>query len=363
METWVESCNLVVLGEPSEISKDFTESKMSEGGLQVLDGSQIRSALPELKATESFTKHDEGSKGYLTPSEVRRAAEAEAAALLLGVRLSAQILDNAVLTFPTEDSGKVTEEAFTTTLRNYLSAIADALEDEPVVVSVLDGATIKTLLEDEDDFAMLAESLFEELDTDESGKLSSKELRPAILQLGVEQGVPPAAATPEADALVTKLITKYGQGTEELGQAQFAALLQDVLQEMAESLAKKPITIKRDVKLLNGSHLRKALADEKAFKEMTDNMFNELDLNKDERLSKAEIRPLFERQSSDWGLPPIGDPETEELFDQVFKEVDTDKSGDVEKSEFEVLAKTLFTDFAEILRLNPIMVDIESASR
>lgn len=67
------------------------------------------------------------------------------------------------------------------------------------------------------------------------------------------------AATPEADDLVTKLISKYGQGTEELGQAQFAALLQDVLQDMAESLAEKPITIKRDVKLLNGSHLRKVV--------------------------------------------------------------------------------------------------------
>jgi hypothetical protein len=67
------------------------------------------------------------------------------------------------------------------------------------------------------------------------------------------------AATPEADALVSKLIAKYGQGTEELGQAQFAALLQDVLQEMAESLAENPITIKRDVKLLNGSHLRKVV--------------------------------------------------------------------------------------------------------
>lgn len=67
------------------------------------------------------------------------------------------------------------------------------------------------------------------------------------------------AATPEANELVTKLITKYGQGTEELGQAQFAALLQDVLQDMAESLAAKPITIKRDVKLLNGSHLRKVV--------------------------------------------------------------------------------------------------------
>lgn len=105
------------------------------------------------------------------------------------------------------------------------------------------------------------------------------------------------------------------------------------------------------------------LADEKAFKEMTDNMFTELDLNKDEHLSKAEIRPLFERQGADWGLPPIGDPETEELFDQVFKAVDTDKSGEVEKPEFEVLAKTLFEDFSETLRLNPILVDIESASR
>ena len=62
-----------------------------------------------------------------------------------------------------------------------------------MVVSVLDGAAIKTLLEDEDDFAMLAERSFEELDTDESGKLSSNELRPAILQLSVEQRVPPTA--------------------------------------------------------------------------------------------------------------------------------------------------------------------------
>lgn len=117
------------------------------------------------------------------------------------------------------------------------------------------------------------------------------------------------------------------------------------------------------VTLLLAVFVLQVLADEKAFKEMTDNMFNELDLNKDERLSKAEIRPLFERRGSDWGLPPIGDPETEELFDQVFKAVDTDKSGEVEKTEFEVLAKTLFADFAEILRLNPILVDVESASR
>lgn len=65
------------------------------------------------------------------------------------------------------------------------------------------------------------------------------------------------AATPEANDLVTKLVEKFGQGEEELGQAQFAALLQEVLQDMADILSENPITVVRDAKLLNGSHLRK----------------------------------------------------------------------------------------------------------
>lgn len=65
------------------------------------------------------------------------------------------------------------------------------------------------------------------------------------------------AATPEANDLVTKLVEKFGKGEEELGQAQFAALLQEVLQDMADILSENPITVVRDAKLLNGSHLRK----------------------------------------------------------------------------------------------------------
>ena len=72
--------------------------------------------------------HDEGSKGYLAPLELQRAAEVEAECLLLEVRLSEQVPDGVVSTLPTEGDAKVTKEEFTTTLGSYMSAITDALE-------------------------------------------------------------------------------------------------------------------------------------------------------------------------------------------------------------------------------------------
>lgn len=63
--------------------------------------------------------------------------------------------------------------------------------DEPLVVSVLDGSIIRLFLEDEDDFAMLAENLFTDLDTEDDGKLSKCEIRNALVNMGVEMGVPP----------------------------------------------------------------------------------------------------------------------------------------------------------------------------
>lgn len=63
--------------------------------------------------------------------------------------------------------------------------------DEPLMVSVLDGNTIRLFLEDEDDFAMLAENLFTDLDAEDEGKLSKSEIRSALVNMGVEMGVPP----------------------------------------------------------------------------------------------------------------------------------------------------------------------------
>ena len=52
------------------------------------------------------------------------------------------------------------------------------------------GSAIKASLEDEDDFAMLAENLFTDLDVEDSGKVSSNAFRTALQNMGLEMGVP-----------------------------------------------------------------------------------------------------------------------------------------------------------------------------
>ena len=61
------------------------------------------------------------------------------------------------------------------------------------MVAVLDGRTIRLYLEDEDDFAMIAENLFTDLDAEDKGKIRKSEIRNALVHMGVEMGVPPFA--------------------------------------------------------------------------------------------------------------------------------------------------------------------------
>lgn len=62
-------------------------------------------------------------------------------------------------------------------------------------MAVLDGRTIKMFLEDEDDFAMIAENLFTDLDAEDKGKIQKSEIRNALVHMGVEMGVPPISGS------------------------------------------------------------------------------------------------------------------------------------------------------------------------
>jgi len=58
--------------------------------------------------------------------------------------------------------------------------------------------------------------------------------------------------------ILDDIIKKHdADSDEELGQAQFAELLQQVLQEIADVLHEKPITIVLNVEIFTGSRIRK----------------------------------------------------------------------------------------------------------
>lgn len=65
--------------------------------------------------------------------------------------------------------------------------------DDPIAATILDGKSLNIFLEDEDDFAMLAENLFTDLDVEDRGKISKDEIQSALASMGIESGVPPVS--------------------------------------------------------------------------------------------------------------------------------------------------------------------------
>ncbi|XP_022719155.1 uncharacterized protein LOC111277182 [Durio zibethinus] len=329
---------------------------MSEGGLTVLDGTPLRSLnlfLPQLD-------------GVVTGAELLEIADSKASSSLFGLSLPQNIKASAfsrVIAGDVDDGvtfrqKEIAGEKASKVLSDYIFAIADELKDDPLVVSILDGSTLKLFLEDEDDYAMLAENLFTDLDIEDKGKISKSEIRNALVHMGVEMGIPPFSEFP----LLNEILKKHGaEGEEELGQAQFAELLQPILQETADALTEKHVVIIQNIKVVNGSKLRKLLEDEKQFNDVIQRILQEKKSGKDE-LGKTElIRSFLEKHGKDLGLPPAESNEAAILlYDAVFSEVESEENAAQVDDEFREYVKQILEKFAEQLEANPIYCNLDA---
>ena len=66
-------------------------------------------------------------------------------------------------------------------------------------VTVVDGRDIAELVKNEAAFSRYVDHKFQELDRDGDGKLSVKELEPAIVDIGAAIGLPAKGTSPESD--------------------------------------------------------------------------------------------------------------------------------------------------------------------
>ncbi|KAL9447693.1 hypothetical protein AB3S75_015215 [Citrus x aurantiifolia] len=330
---------------------------MSAGGLTVVDGTQLRSLSHPLALPIS-----DGST--VTGAQLLDFAENEASSSLFGLSLPQNLKSTALkhiagsendVTFRIKDFDR---DHASRLASDYITAIADELKDDPLVVSVLDGNTLKLFLEDEDDFAMLAENLFTDLDTEDKGKVCKGEISNALGHMGVELGVPPFSEFPQ----LNDILKKHGaEGEEELGQAQFAELLQQVLQDIADALAEKHIIIIQNIKIINGSKLRMLLADELQLNGVIEKMLKEKKNLEGDRMSTAIIRGFLEKNWKDIGLPPSEANEAVVLlYDAVFADTDNSKNVVETEDEFREHVKDILEKFAEQLDANPVYHDFEN---
>ncbi|KAF6161800.1 hypothetical protein GIB67_008561 [Kingdonia uniflora] len=183
---------------------------MSDGHLTILDGTHLRALQLHLPSTTDA----------INGAQLRSLAESSASSSMFDISLPQTLTSNALKRLNLDDSNTFDSTILDRTkasskLWDYVTAIANELRgnryflcqfsfpvfefelnldvelDDPLVISVLDGTPLRVYLEDEDDFAMLVESLFTELDRKDKGKIKRNEIRNAIVLMGVQMGVPP----------------------------------------------------------------------------------------------------------------------------------------------------------------------------
>ncbi|KAK8532087.1 hypothetical protein V6N13_131429 [Hibiscus sabdariffa] len=331
---------------------------MSETGLTVLDGTHLRSLNPSLPELN----------GAVSGSQLLEIADSKASSSLFGLSLPQNLKASALsrviagaedhdddVTFRQAEFDKDKASKF---LCDYISAIADEMKDDPLVVSILDGNTLKMFLEDEDDYAMLAENLFTDMDIEDKGKICKSEIRNALVHMGFEMGIPPFSEFPMMNDILKK---HRAEGEEELGQAQFAELLQPILQETADALSEKHVVVIHNIKVVNGSKLRKLLADEKQFNDVVERVLLETKSEKEGLRKTKLIRSFLEKHGEDLGLPPSESNEAVILlYDAVFSEIKNEKSVVQADNEFREFMKDILKTFAEQIEANPVFCDLDN---
>ncbi|XP_009765532.1 uncharacterized protein [Nicotiana sylvestris] len=328
---------------------------MSDGGLTVLDGSQLRAVSLSLPSSDGSS---------VTGAQLLDFAESKVSESLFGFSLPDTLKSAALKRLSVADDlnfrrEQLDRENASIILRNYVAAIADELQDDPIVIAILDGKTLCMFLEDEDDFAMLAENLFTDLDTEDRGKIRRNQIRDALIHMGVEMGIPPLSEFP----ILSDILKRHGaEGEDELGQAQFAHLLQPVLQELADALAKNPVVVVQKIKINNGSKLRKVLADEKQLSETVEKIMQEKQDEKDSLSNKDVIRCYLEKNGASLGLPPLKNDEVVILlYDIVLGDIENGKTDAAsDKDEILVFLKDILEKFAAQLEVNPTFHDLDN---
>ncbi|CAI5512755.1 unnamed protein product [Closterium sp. Naga37s-1] len=246
-------------------------------------------------------------------------------------------------------------EEFVDAMMRVLQRMGDAVHDDPILQFIADGAKMQRLMEEEGELATLIDILFSSLDTDGSGTISSCELKPALSTMVQNMGLHTFCRSASTESVVAQLVMTHGKGRLDLSRDQFTSFMRATVSDLAGRLAAKPEE-EEEGQVLDGSKLRQILGDRRLFQKICEDTFTSWDVSRKRCLSRADISAGLARSGMVWGLPPHNARNAEEVYDKFFLKADLDRSGSVERAEFNVFLRGVFRSMAEELEKNPLVV-------
>ncbi|CAI5460624.1 unnamed protein product [Closterium sp. Yama58-4] len=247
-------------------------------------------------------------------------------------------------------------EEFVEAMMRVLQRMADAQHDDPILQFMADGAKMQRLMEEEGELATLIDVLFSSLDTDGSGTISSTELKPALSNMVQHMGLHTLCRSASTESVVAQLVMTHGKGRLDLSREQFTAFMRATVSDLAGRLAAKPEEEEEEGQVLDGSKLRQILGDRRLFQKVCEDTFASWDVSRKRCLSRADISAGLARSGMLWGLPPHNARNAEEVYEKFFLKADLDRSGSVERAEFNVFLRGVFRAMADELEKNPLVV-------
>lgn len=219
---------------------------------------------------------------------------------------------------------------------------------------MVDGSGIRDLVEDREAFGMFADTKFTQLDADGDGRLSARELEPAVADIGAALGLPAQGSSPNADHIYSEAMSELTQGhgnQEGVTRAEFQEVLSDILLGMAAGLKKDPIVILR----IDGEDLRDFVSSPR-YDPAAAAIFSQVG-SEDATLRECLLAAV-QQLRVDHGMPPATDPWiADNIVEPALKQLPADQLEQTASRDvfFEQLKK-LLGDVTERLQEQPVIV-------
>ncbi|KAJ4962879.1 hypothetical protein NE237_022818 [Protea cynaroides] len=217
---------------------------------------------------------------------------------------------------------------------------------------VLDGSDIMELVGNEKVFSNYVDHKFEELDRDRDGKLSVKELQPAVADIGVALGLPPQGTSPDSDHVYSEVLNEFTHGKQEtVSKIEFKEVLSDILIGMAAGLKRDPIVILR----IDGEDLVGFINSPRFEPEMA-SIFSQIE-TVDGSFHDCVLKAL-EQLTVEHGMPPSTDPwVASSIVEPTLQSYSIiDQEGNISQEAFIEEFKKVAENLAQRLKEHPVIV-------